>query len=60
MYKILIVEDDRTIAQSLTAKHLEKWDYTVCTVQDFHNVMEEFVSFGPELVLMDILLPFFS
>ncbi|MCU6748614.1 MULTISPECIES: response regulator transcription factor [Lachnospiraceae] len=59
MYKILIVEDDRTIAQSLK-RHLEKWDYTVCTVRDFHNVMEEFVSFGPELVLMDILLPFYN
>ena len=59
MYKILIVEDDRTIAQSLK-RHLEKWDYAVCTVQDFHNVMEEFVSFGPELVLMDILLPFYN
>ena len=59
MYKIFIVEDDITIAQSVR-KHLEKWDYTVCVAQDFHNVMEEFAAFGPELVLLDILLPFYN
>ncbi|MBC5687587.1 response regulator transcription factor [Mediterraneibacter sp. NSJ-55] len=59
MYKIFIVEDDITIAQSVR-KHLEKWDYSVCVAQDFHNVMEEFVAFGPELVLLDILLPFYN
>ena len=48
-----------TIAQSVR-KHLEKWDYTVCVAQDFHNVMEEFAAFGPELVLLDILLPFYN
>lgn len=59
MYRIFIVEDDETIAK-MVAKHLEKWDYEVHTVKDFSNVMTEFVDFDPQLVLMDIRLPFFN
>ena len=33
MYKILIVEDDRVIADKMK-EHLEKWDYEVACVQD--------------------------
>lgn len=57
MYRIFIVEDDETIAK-MVAKHLEKWDYEVWTVKDFSNVMTEFVDFDPQLILMDIRLPF--
>lgn len=59
MYKIFIVEDDDIIARSLK-RHLEGWDYEVVCVQDFSNVMAEFSSFAPQLVLMDIKLPFFN
>lgn len=59
MYKIFIVEDDRTIADGLQ-RHLEQWDYKVCQVQDFSNVAAEFVQAAPHLVLMDIKLPFFN
>ena len=41
MYKILIVEDDNTIAERL-ASHLKKWNYKTICVRDFKNVMEEF------------------
>ena len=41
MYKILIVEDDNTIAE-LLASHLKKWNYKTVCVRDFKNVMEEF------------------
>ena len=41
MYKILIVEDDSTIAEML-ASHLEKWNYQTTCVRDFKNVMEDF------------------
>lgn len=59
MYKILIVEDDLTIAKTIQS-HLIKWDYTVRCITDFKNVQEEFVAFEPHLVLMDILLPFYN
>lgn len=41
MYKILIIEDDRTIANVL-AEHLRTWGYEVHCVADFKNVMEDF------------------
>ena len=59
MYKILIVEDDQTIAQTV-AMHLEKWNYKTKTTEDLKNVLQEFLAFEPELVILDIMLPFFN
>ncbi len=59
MYKILIVEDDMTIARSL-ASHLSKWNYEVSYAEDLKNVMGQFVQINPHLVIMDIILPFFN
>ena len=59
MYRIFIVEDDETIAKTVK-KHLESWDYEVETARDFSNVMAEFVKFDPQLVLMDIKLPYYN
>lgn len=44
----------------LVRRHLEKWDYDVHVVQKFDAVMSEFASFDPQLVLMDIGLPFYN
>lgn len=59
MYRIFIVEDDETIEKTVK-KHLESWDYEVETATDFSNVMAEFVKFDPQLVLMDIKLPYYN
>lgn len=59
MYQILIVEDDLIIAQSI-ARHLATWNYQVEYVQNFQEVMEHFEKFQPDLVLMDINLPFYN
>ena len=59
MYKILIVEDDRVIADKMK-EPLEKWDYEVACVQDFKRVQEEYTAFDPQLVIMDIILPFYN
>lgn len=48
-----------TIAKTL-ANHLEKWSYTVQYVTDFEDVMKVFTTFDPQLVLMDIMLPFYN
>ena len=40
--------------------HLESWDYEVKCVEDFANVMAEFLAFAPHLVVMDIKLPFYN
>ncbi len=57
MYKILIVEDDMVIAKTVKT-HLESWGYEVEYITDFQNVMSHFVSYDPQLVLLDISLPF--
>ncbi len=59
MYKILIVEDDSVIAQAL-ASHLSKWNYDTRCIEDFKNIIEEFDQYEPQLVLLDIMLPFFN
>ncbi len=58
-YKILIVEDDRVIACELK-KYLSNWGYMAETVNDYNNVIAEFVNFSPHLILMDISLPFYN
>ena len=59
MYKIFLVEDDETIAK-MVKNHLEKWDYEVRIAQKFDRIMAEFVDYEPQLVLMDIGLPFYN
>lgn len=54
-----MLEDDEIIARSIR-EHLQAWNYDVCCVEDFSNVVAEFVRFDPQLVLMDITLPFFN
>lgn len=59
MHRILIVEDDLTIASTLK-DHLEKWQYQVSYIEDFDHIIESFISFDPQLVLLDIALPYFN
>ena len=59
MFKILVVEDEQVIADGLK-QHLEKWDYSCRTVRNFKDVMTEFSDFAPDLVLMDIALPYYN
>ncbi|MDF2999925.1 MAG: DNA-binding response regulator [Bacillota bacterium] len=59
MYKILIVEDDRTIAEILD-EHLRKWGYETSAVEDFSEVLSTYVRFEPQLVLLDINLPYYD
>lgn len=59
MYRILIVEDDETIA-GILKRHLESWGYQVECVTDFAHVLGEFVRKDPQLVLLDLKLPFYN
>ena len=59
LYRILLVEDDRGIAQAIRTQ-AEMWELEVRCVEDFRNVVGEFSSFDPHLVLMDISLPCFN
>ena len=59
MYRILVVEDDFSMAQVLQ-QELERWGNGVRLVEDFQNVMAAFVDYDPHLVLLDIMLPFYN
>lgn len=59
MYKVLVVEDDKTIS-SLIKENLSQWGYDAKEISDFHNVLNEFNEFEPDLVLLDISLPYFN
>lgn len=57
--KIFIVEDDEVIANKIK-QYLIKWDYESLIAKDFQSILPELVSFDPQLVLLDITLPFFD
>lgn len=59
MYRIMIVEDDPGIAEGL-CQLIERWGLSAYAVRDFQNILEEFHSYQPHLVLLDISLPFFN
>lgn len=59
MYKILIVEDDRGIAEAIKTQ-AERWELNAICVHDFRNVLSEFSDYNPHLILLDISLPFFN
>ncbi len=59
MYRLLIIEDDRGIAEAIKTQ-AQMWDIQARITEDFHNVMGEFAEFDPNIVLLDISLPFFN
>lgn len=58
-HKILIVEDDAAIAGAIT-RILDSWQMESRCVRDFRDVLREFTEYDPNLVLMDVTLPFFN
>lgn len=59
MYRILIVEDDRGIAEGICAQAAQ-WSLEARAAQNFRDILGEFRAFEPHLVLLDIGLPFFN
>ena len=59
MYRILIIEDDRAIAETMQ-RQIALWGYEVRCVENFKDVRSEFTAFDPQLVLLDLMLPYFN
>ena len=57
--KIFIVEDDDVIAKTI-GNYLNMWAFTVELVQKFDQVDAEIRAAAPDLVIMDISLPYFN
>lgn len=57
--KILIIEDDETLAREI-GSFLMRWGYETAIPQRFDSILEEFSRYRPQLVLMDINLPYYD
>ena len=58
-YCIYVVEDDPIIARSIR-EYLQQYGYQVSEPADFHQVLTQFIAQQPQLVIMDIALPFYN
>ena len=58
-WKIFLVEDDKVIAEEIE-RHLNFWNYEIKIAEDFQNIFDDFKNFHPDLVLMDVSLPFYN
>lgn len=59
MYKIMLIEDDPVIAGQL-AEFLRSWNYEVVLAVDYTAILTEFCRELPQLVLLDIGLPYYN
>ncbi len=59
MYRIFVVEDDPGIAQGIFDL-VVLWGMEAVLAQDFREITKEFQEAAPQLVLMDITLPFYN
>ena len=55
--KIMIVEDDQILANQIQ-DFLKRWEYEVLLVTEFQHIQKQVEKDQPQLVLMDINLPF--
>lgn len=59
LFKLLLIEDDASLFDEIQDR-LSQWSYEVFGIHDFNNVMDEFISVKPDLVIIDIQLPKFD
>ncbi len=59
MQKLFIVEDDAVIARTIS-QYLTQWGYAVQSATDLSAVATEIQAAAPDLVLMDVRLPYFN
>lgn len=57
--KIMLVEDDTVLAREICL-FLEKWRYEAVVTEQFEDIVQEFISHKPQLVLMDVNLPYYD
>ena len=56
MYRIFVVEDDKTISKIICAE-LQKEGFDTEMVTEFDNIAEKYLAYQPHLAIMDINLP---
>ena len=56
MFKIFLIEDDTTLFKEVKER-LMQWSYDVYGARDFGDILNEFITIEPDLVIIDIQLP---
>lgn len=59
MYRIMIIEDDITIAKAMK-DYLSRWNYDVIYLSDFKDITNQVLLFEPQLILLDVMLPYYN
>lgn len=59
MFKIFVVDDSKIISEKLK-EELEKWGFEAILADDFEKVIDIFKCENPDLVVMDIALPYYD
>ena len=59
VYTILIIEDDLGLAKSIT-NVLEKYNFRSSILDDFENIEDRVVDIKPNLIILDINLPYYD
>lgn len=59
MNKVFIVEDDAVIAKAV-ADHLATWQMQVKCAENFEKITQEAAQFAPDIIIMDIKLPYYN
>lgn len=59
MYKILVIEDDKKLCE-YTREYLKRYNYEVFEIINFKNVEDEFENVNPDIVLLDVNLPYYD
>jgi DNA-binding response OmpR family regulator len=55
----MIIEDDLTIAKTMK-DYLARWNYDATYLNDFKNITDQVMRFDPQLILLDIMLPYYN
>jgi Response regulators consisting of a CheY-like receiver domain and a winged-helix DNA-binding domain len=59
LFKVFVIEDDTQIAD-IIVKSISKSGYSCTAAKRLDNIMPEFEEFEPDLVLLDIILPYYD
>lgn len=57
--KILVIEDDLVLAKELVLL-CRRWGFEASYIKEFKEITREFTAYQPDLVLMDINLPYYD
>lgn len=59
MYRLMLIEDDMKLS-ALVKEFIEKYGYEVYEQEDFNNIEKQFELLKPDLVILDINLPYYD